>query len=185
MKNNNKGYTLIELIIVMAIIAVIITTLSYSMSIVFRNRSREAASDFNALLSATKMATLSGEYYEIPGETSADPTTYHSPKLVMRYIGGAVDEYTAELYTTSSTEATQVEDLGAGNLGIKYSITGVDAVTNVEVTGTSISFTYNKETGALDTFNDKDVSGYDTIVLDFGANYVITIYPSTGYQEYT
>ncbi len=191
---NNKGYTLVELIVIIAILAVLVSVISYSIGIVFRNRSREAASDFDSLLSAVRISTMSGEYYEIvttdPTDPSITTTTYHTPRLEMSYVGGSTDEYIANLYTISNDTATQSEDLGAGNLNITYStvVSTGTPVTGEAVKTSTIKLTYNNETGALDTFsvNNTDVplTNVTNIILDFGAGYDIVIYPATGYHEF-
>ncbi len=181
-KKNNKGYTLVELIVIIAILAVLVTIVSYSIGMVFRNRSREAASDFDSMLSSAKMAALSGEYYEV---TAGGTTTTHNPKLEMSY-DASNDEYVATLYTISDSTPAQTEDLGDGVLGISYSLDGGTTESTVDATRT-IGFVYNKETGALQEFIVNDVAQAslpNTITLDFGAGYVITIYPTTGYQEF-
>ncbi len=177
MKKNNKGYTLVELIVVLAIMAVLVGVISYSIGLVFRNRSREAASDFNAMLVATKISTLSGEFH-----TNAGGDT-ESPELFLEY-STVEDIYYGELYTVSDTEAIQTEDLGNGELDISYTTTSTAGVTGAAVPiTTSINFVYDRETGALIEFNFAPTTDIQRITLDFGAGYTITIYTATGYQE--
>ncbi len=177
MKKNNQGYTIVELIVVMAIIAVLISVISYSIGLVFRNQSREAASDFNAMLVAAKIATLSGEFH-----TNADGDI-EAPELFLEYRA-TQDSYYGELYTVSDSQALQSEELGDGELAISYTTTSSVGVTGVTVPiTTTINFVYDRETGALVEFNFAPTTDIQSIILDFGAGYTITIYTATGYQE--
>ncbi len=61
MRKNNKGVSLIEIVVVIAIISILMATLSLSANLVFRNNAKEAANDVYAMISRVKTATLSGE----------------------------------------------------------------------------------------------------------------------------
>ncbi|MCM1121040.1 MAG: prepilin-type N-terminal cleavage/methylation domain-containing protein [Eubacterium sp.] len=60
LKKNNSGFSIIELIIVIAIIAVIITTAALSIGLVFSANARTCANDIMGAISECKIATMSG-----------------------------------------------------------------------------------------------------------------------------
>ncbi len=183
-KKNNKGYTLVELIVVIAIVALLASIITYSIGIVSRNRSREAASDFSALLSAAKISTMSGEV-EID-DSDPDNIKINSPMIELAYSTGD-DVFYGNVYTVSRTTPSNVEDLGDGSLSVSYTI-GSNASQEINDTSaiTRISISYNNETGAVAEFAENgtpaNLTGVSQIIVDFGSSQ-ITIYPATGYHE--
>ncbi len=60
LKNNQKGFTLLELVVVIAILGLLVSVAALSVSSVYGNRAAEAASTFEAILNQTKISTASG-----------------------------------------------------------------------------------------------------------------------------
>lgn len=56
--NDNKGYSLVELIIVIAIIAVLTGTLIFSISMIFSANARTCANDIKSALAETKITSM-------------------------------------------------------------------------------------------------------------------------------
>ncbi len=153
MKKNNKGFTMVELIIVLAIIGVFMSVLSFSSSILLRNESREASQTVNALLSSCKIEAMTGV----------------NSKLEISLEDG---KYIVRLYQNDTDFEEEI--LGDENLGIIYKLKSTgDTLYKIGTEPLAISF--NSETGAIE--------GTDVNLIDFNAGYKITIYPSTGYFE--
>lgn len=60
MEKDNRGFSLVELIIVIAIIAVVITMAALSIGLVFSANARTCANDIMGAISECKIATMSG-----------------------------------------------------------------------------------------------------------------------------
>ena len=59
-RNNNKGFSLVELIVVIAIMSVAVSLVSYSFASVYRARSKRAAETLDAVISQCKIDSMSG-----------------------------------------------------------------------------------------------------------------------------
>ncbi len=153
MKKNNKGFTMVELIIVLAIMGVLLSVISFSASILLRNESREASSKVNALLASCKIESLSG---------------VHDSRLEIFLENG---EYKARLYQSDSQYEEEI--LGAESLSIIYKLKGDDIP--IEIGNDPLVISFNKETAALESAQ--------VTLIDFNAGYQITLYPTTGYFE--
>lgn len=60
MEKNNSGFSIVELIIVIAIIAAVVTTAALSVGLVFSANARTCANDIMGAISECKIATMSG-----------------------------------------------------------------------------------------------------------------------------
>lgn len=60
MSKNNSGFSIVELIIVIAIISAVITTAALSVGLVFSANARTCANDIMGAISECKIATMSG-----------------------------------------------------------------------------------------------------------------------------
>ncbi|MDD2970348.1 MAG: prepilin-type N-terminal cleavage/methylation domain-containing protein [Lachnospiraceae bacterium] len=80
---NNKGYSLIELIVVIFIMSIMIVLVSLGLRSIFSLDAKECAYDLNACLKETKADALSKDYQELKlyknaaGEVYADFVVYH------------------------------------------------------------------------------------------------------------
>jgi len=163
MKKNNRGFTLVEIIVVVVIMGVLVGIISLSISSVFSSRARRCASEMDAYISMCKVNSMSragciyivldldgdgnirGRYYEdsdyVPDDASLRDTATFS------------DSNVAATFTTGGTE-TALSD------------------TN------TLTLSFDRNTGA---FNPQSGGNYCTsISLTSGRTYVITLIPSTG-----
>ncbi|NLT14346.1 MAG: type II secretion system protein [Clostridiales bacterium] len=164
MRRNDRGFTLVEILVVVAIMGVLAGVLSLSLNTVFSSRARRCAYSTDAYIDMCRINTLSragnvyieltldgddrvvGSYYE-----DSDPTDGVPPVL-------------------KSTEL-----LSGGGVEVIYKVGGTNYTLS---SSTPLTLAFNRETGGL-----KPVSGtnYCTeIRVISGRTYTITLVPSTG-----
>lgn len=170
---NNKGFTLLELIVVIAILGILAGVMSYSISSVSTTRAKKVTSDLNALISQCRVDTLSGSpsptYLEIHQESDGLYGTL--------YEGGTDD---AQIKTS--------QKLGGDNIAYSFDIDGTSSA------ATSICLAFDRSTGAylaLDKVADKDgnklngslIGNCTAINISAGAgSNAITLVSATGYH---
>lgn len=154
-KLNNKGFTLVELIVVIAILGVLAGAMSYSINQIFSNRIRKFANEYDAMLTRCRVETLCG---------SPAPTKV---KLWLDADG----HYYAALYQKG--EETEREKLGDSNVTCTYT---AGAVSGTIDASHDLDLAFDRSTGALDSHypqvTEIDISGVK-----------ITVVPSTGYHK--
>ena len=155
MKKNNKGFTLVELVVTFTILAILTVVTSLSLSVIFKNRAREAASDIDSLLTSCRVSALCGE-----GKT---------PYVLIKKESGV---YNAYLYTSSTGNAKTVEPLGSG-FDVKYEKAGTK---NNIAEGSQLKLSYHRDTGAIN-------EGSDISRIWVTSEYSIDLKPLTGYHE--
>lgn len=101
---DNSGYSLIELIIVMAIIAVLLTTVVFSITMVFSANAKACANDIQRAITDCKVTTMgkAEAYMEIYRDT--DENIYSQMFVV----------------ENGSTEAMDPEKLGPARVAVSY-----------------------------------------------------------------
>ena len=154
---DNKGFTFVEIIVVLAIIGVLLFGVMMSTSLIHSNRMRDAIGDIDSLMSSCKISTMSGE-----GKRE-------DVKLVIS--GKPTDGYVARLYTISSSEAKVEEFLGKG-FDLTSTIDGSKSIIE------NLTIKYKGETGAI-----AEPATLTEIAAGDGSKYKITIHPKTGYHE--
>ena len=157
---NNKGFTLVELVVVIAMMAIIAGVSSTVISTVSKQELKDFTNNLDAMLCQTKIETMSG----MP-----------DPALEISIKDG---EYRATLYKNSSSTAREViksQYLGDDYLKCTYVSDG--NVNNYTGNGV-ISFKYNRNTGEL---IDKTIT--DVSVTSKLGTYSIQFVPQTGYHK--
>lgn len=164
--NNNKGFSLIELIVIVAILAVAAGTTIASLRTMFQARSYKATKSIDGMISQSKINAMSGK----------------KNTFILRY-DEAKECYICELKDVNDV-VYESEEIGNNQLDVI--VDGVD-VKNV-APGLVISF--NMDTGAVKSFTkgsghsvdwvDGTASGREVITLKSYTTHSITLYKSTG-----
>lgn len=187
---DNKGYSLVELVIVLAIIAVLGGMAIYSISLLIGQYARECANNTSAVLDKEKNYALT---------KSATVDCY--VEIVMRDDDGYYARYYVPGSAITQTEWVLLEEQKIGKKSVSMVATlentGTGAAHDVTIEeGTSIKIVYNRSSGAFKGTVVSDGSDGDTgslpaigeigneqctkIIIEQGKEYEIKLYPATG-----
>lgn len=153
MKTENRGFTLIELIVVIAILGIMTGMVAGSVSTVSGARAKKAAVSTDALLSRCRMGCMSKK---------------DSSWLALSVQNG---KYTA-VYYESGVESERFT--GDANVSVQY----VAGEAPMALSADPVKIAFKRDSGELDT-----TSGYAAVTsLTFtsGRTYTITVVPDTG-----
>lgn len=164
---NNKGFTLVELVVVIALMGIIAGVSSTVISSVSKQELKDFTNNLDAMLCQTKIETMSG----MP-----------DPMLELAIIDG---EYRATLYkNSSSTTPIRVKSqyLGEDYLYCRYYKGDED--TNGEPYHEAIMFKYDRNTGEL-SISNSEITKLSVAMSEKGekGQYVIQFVPQTGYHK--
>ena len=157
---NNKGFTLIELVVVIAVMAVITTVSTYVVGMVSKQKLKDFTNDLDAMLCQCKIETMSG----MP-----------QPTLELSLVDGV---YQATLYKNSfsySKKAVKTQTLGNTSLKVTYMENGMERELRE---GRKVSFQYDRVTGELINTAITKVTASDNT-----GSYAIEFVPKTGFHE--
>ncbi|MDR0819648.1 MAG: prepilin-type N-terminal cleavage/methylation domain-containing protein [Oscillospiraceae bacterium] len=184
-KKRNEGFSLVELIIIIAILAILLAILVPRLSELWHSSARECAYNINSLIAKCKTDSMS------MGTTENDGTAAAKEKnevYIRLYIKNG--EIYGDFYRgtpTAATLATSPPLLSTEKLGDNKAEQGLDAATKTLMTtydGLYISF--DRATGKLDTFGNTPAPTSSGIIGDraitVGKN-TITIHGLTGKHE--
>ncbi len=162
-KNHNRkngGYTLVELVVVIAILSVLIGLIGYNISVVWSFNARECSKKITTDIQSLKVTTLSKS--ATFGDTYMK--VYYDGKNVMRkfhYKDGSEEEEQigkrVKVYYGDGTALTEIGTEGGGELTI----------------------TFDRSSGAIKDSSGA-VSGVKKIVVESGKTYTIDVTPQTG-----
>lgn len=161
---NNKGFTLVELVVVIAMMAIIAGVSSTVISTVSKQELKDFTNNLDAMLCQTKIETMSG---------------MTDPVLEISVRNG---EYRATLYqmalqSDGSRVKEPVKSQYLGDDYLKCTYTSEGNVINYTGSGV-ISFKYDRNTGELINKKITDIS-----VTSKLGTYTIQFVPQTGYHK--
>ena len=158
MKSDNKGFTIIELIVVMLIIGIVTTIVGLNISTTSSAKAKRCATSVNSLISKCRADSLgrSGNVYL---------------KLSLDSDGNIVCEHSDG--TTVSTETFS----GSG-ISVTYTTTAGKVALGSDALH-SLTLKFNRSTGGQN-FQADGVSYCTAINFTSGRTYSITLVPSTG-----
>ncbi len=165
---NNEGYSLVELIIVIAIIALIISTVFYSVMMVFSANAKSCANNIQRAIADCKVTTMgkSSAYMELYRDTDQNVYT----KMYV-WDSGSADYKEAE-----------PQKVGTGRVYVAYKPKG--GIETELLAGAKIEIRFDRASGGF----AKDGSGniYELLRVQAGSkNYEITLTELTGKSEVT
>lgn len=186
MKNNNKGFSLIELIVVIAIMSIMVGFLVVSLSTVFGTKARECAEKVSAKIDSVKTGSVS----------------LYNETMILQYHDDSEDGYSSDGFYTDCCVYTidknansvaasepEIRKVGAPNVGIKVYTSDGNSFDLDSSTGITISF--DRSTGAFKPAMTHDGTGildasnnpvyFEKITFSAGGRtYKIEMVPETG-----
>lgn len=164
-KTNSYGFSLIELIVILAIMAVLSGAVGIGVSQLSGTKAKECANKLESTLNTIRSQTL--------GKQSVTAVLYVEDKTYMVKVTSTVDTVTTEQeYRIGSTKAT-----------LEY---GQSESSKTSVDSTGMSLEFDRASGALKSFGGIDLTADSApSVMNFyvsqnGKTYVIHIYKETG-----
>lgn len=160
---NNKGFTLVELIVVIAIMAIIAGVSSSTISIISKQELKDFTNNLDAMLCQCKVETMSG---------MTDPVLEISIKD---------DEYRATLYEMAlQNDGSRVKQVVKSQyLGEDYLVCKYDETTLARTDTLTVQF--DRSTGEITTNK-----GFKTISVSNGrGTYKVQLVPETGFHKVT
>ncbi|MDR0248315.1 MAG: prepilin-type N-terminal cleavage/methylation domain-containing protein [Oscillospiraceae bacterium] len=159
---NNKGYTLVEIMVVVAILAVALTYTGMSIALVVTTNVRKCANNMNALISQARVNTM----YKV------------EPSVTFRVSGGSIigDYYEG---------GTRKESKEMGSAGISVTVEYDGGSFTLTDGGTPVNIAFTRGTGALkEGGSPRSYTKCTAIRLTRGNSaYSIIISPATGKHE--
>ncbi len=178
MDNRNKGYSLLELIVVIALATILSSVAIYSISLVVGQDAKQCANNLSAALdkARTYAMTRSGAsdaYMEITKRDGYYYASYWEPDKP--YTVGDETVY----------NKLEEERIGKGMAEITYTVVMNDGTTQTFSDASSIRFTYDRTSGAFKEVESVRPSGKlvgycQQIDIQRGKHYKLTLYSATG-----
>lgn len=156
----NQGYSLVELIVVIAIMAVLTGTLAISVSAIGGFKAKECAKNIQSYINKTRVSTM--------GRNS----------VVLHLYKGADGAFYAQTTTNGTADTPQV--IGKKSVTVRYTA-GDDLDTADELDTTGVYIEFDRSSGAMKLpTSDPKIYVHKIAVSQESRTYVLTIYKETG-----
>ena len=167
MKINNKGMSLVEIIIVIALISIVTGVIGYNISLAKAKDIEECAKKMTSAIQHCRTVTM-GKY------DTTITIAYEDNKIVATETMTSVDE------TGASVVKTDKKVIGKKGLDVTYSVSGGGGGEKSLQTEALI-LKFNRGNGSLESTNGNDGQFCTKIVISRGAkSRIIEIVPITG-----
>ena len=162
---NNKGYSLLEAIVIIAILGVLMGFMATSSGLFDGRRVKACADSVSSLLDKVRLANMGKD--EVTLTIYKDTDQAIKAKIVTKIV----------LRNDSITEKTFIEDVSNDNVEMSYS-TDISGSAENPAGAAGMVFNFNRNTGAI---KDTSPNGIQCIILRKGnAEKKIKIYAATG-----
>lgn len=162
---NNKGYSLLEAIVIIAILGVLTGFMATSSGLFDGRRVKACADSVSSLLDKVRLANLGKD--EVTLTIYKDTNQAIKAKIVTKIMSS----------NRSITEKTFIEDVSNDNVEMSYS-TDISGSAENPAGAAGMVFNFNRNTGAI---KDTSPNGIQCIILRKGnAEKKIKIYAATG-----
>lgn len=162
---NNKGYSLLEAIVIIAILGVLTGFMATSSGLFDGRRVKACADSVSSLLDKVRLANLGKD--EVTLTIYKDTDQAIKAKIVTKIVSR----------NASMTEKTFIEDVSDDNVEMSYS-TDISGSAENPAGAAGMVFNFNRNTGAI---KDTSPNGIQCIILRKGnAEKKIKIYAATG-----
>ncbi len=156
----NQGYSLVELIVVIAIMAVLTGTLAISVSAIGGFKAKECAKNIQSYINKTRVNTM--------GKNS----------VVLHLYKGADGAFYAQTITNGTADAAQV--IGKKTVTVRYT-DGDDLSAASELDDTGVYIQFDRSSGAMQLpAVGPSIYVHKISVSQGSRTYVLTIYKETG-----
>ena len=163
MKEKNKGYTLVELVVVVSIMAILLTIIVPNVSIIWSFRAKRAANSIATALDKTKVEAMN----RLVGEM----------KLEKRSDGYYITYYLDRGKRAADISEEDAEQIGPARLRISY--TTEDEMVHELSEGEPLILTYDRDTGAFRPIQSNVVT--QSQVNEYLKNNQDIAFPDTGH----
>lgn len=175
---NNKGFSIIELIVVLAVVAVLTSVVSMSVGFVFGLDAKECAQELDDYLKMTKTSALSKDAQELKIYRKASDNKYYVDFIEYSLNTGAGGTPVLKPRTLKT------ECIGKETVTIEYVLTDSSGYKKTIDDTHSITIGYDRSTGAFQKVkeNSSVTTKYcSSIIITRGSReYILELVPETG-----